>query len=98
MAETIDEIAFENDPSVAFLLDREYRLRACNAAWDRFALENDGKHLLRDSVTGQSVFEYISGMLADYYRRVFDTTLRSGSIWQQEYECSSASVHRRFSM
>lgn len=98
MAEPLDESAIENDPSVIYILDGDYRLCRCNAAWDRFALANSGESLLRDSVAGRSIFEYISGAVADHYRQVFERSLKSGGIWQQEYECSSPSIQRRFSM
>ena len=50
MTGQIDIAGIEQDPSVIFVLDREYRLRWCNAAWDQFARENNGEQLLRDSL------------------------------------------------
>ena len=98
MSGQIDLAGIEQDPSVIFVLDREYRLRWCNAAWDRFARENNGEELLRDLIVGRSVFDFISGVLTDHYREAFRRTLERGVIWKQDYECSSSHVHRQFSM
>jgi len=93
-----DEKAIESDPSVIFVLDQDLRIRLCNGAWDRFALENGGAHLLRRSILGRPIFDFISGNLADHYRKVFRQTLQRDIVWQQDYECSSPSVLRRFCM
>jgi len=94
----IDGSTIESDSSVIFVLDRDLRLRLCNAAWDRFARENDGESLLRQSILGRPIFDFISGALAEHYSRVFRQTLQGESVWRQGYECSSAEKSRRFSM
>jgi hypothetical protein len=94
----IDANAFDGDPSVIYVLDRGMRLRSCNPAWDRFAKENSGEHLLRPMILGRPVFDFISGVLADYYRDLFARILESGVDWHQEYECSSPEVMRTFAM
>lgn len=31
---------YEDDPAIVYGVDSEFRIRYCNAAWDRFAAEN----------------------------------------------------------
>ncbi|MEI9812313.1 MAG: hypothetical protein WDO18_06415 [Acidobacteriota bacterium] len=46
-AETIQRLAaFENDPAIVYLLDRDRKIAWCNQAWSRFAIENGAPELV----------------------------------------------------
>jgi hypothetical protein len=88
----------ENDPAVIYRLDRQLRFVACNAAWDRFALENGAPHLQRDNVIGCRLSKFVAGELAAYYDSAFDHVLSVQKPWHHEYACSSAALVRQFAM
>jgi hypothetical protein len=94
----LSQSALESDPSVIYALDADFRIRYCNAAWDAFALANGGAQWVRGNVKGRNLFEFVSGGLADYYKRSFAEVLRTGKPWHTAYECSSAEAERRFTM
>lgn len=91
-------IDFEDNPEVVFLLDRLDRIVSCNAAWDRFALANDGESVLRAKQTGVCVFDVIASDLHDFYRHGFSSVRSTESEWSHIYDCSSPSIYRRFHM
>lgn len=90
--------ALENDLSVIFALDPKLRLTYCNPAWDHFAAANGGRGLLRPAPIGRSLLEFITGTVAEFYVSAFQDVLAHGQAWEHEYECSSSSVFRKFTM
>src|SRR5690242_15093391 len=89
----------ENDPSVVFALDASLRIAFCNPAWDRFASEKAGTAAVRASdVLGRPVLDFIAGPLRGFYEFAFKRVLTAGEPWKHEYECSSASLFRQFTM
>ena len=47
---------------------------------------------------GACVDDALPEVLRELYVRAFDTTLRSGRVWEHEYDCSSPERARRFRM
>src|SRR5579871_165336 len=94
----VDLSVLESDPAVIFVLDRQLRIRYCNSAWNRFALANGGPSLLSNAVCGRAVTDFISGTLATDYRATYEKALERGVAWVHDYECSSATCIRRFTM
>ena len=88
----------ENDSSVIFALDEDLRLTYCNPEWDRFAWKNGGKTLRTPAPVGRDVLDSISGPLRKYYESAYRGILRIREPWEHLYECSSASVFRKFFM
>jgi len=86
--------ALERDPSTVVAIDPHGRILWTNAAWDRFARSNGGALVLERFGPGSSYFEGISGPLRGYYEDAFRSALRSGTVFEQEYECSSPDVFR----
>jgi hypothetical protein len=91
-------IDFEDDPAVVFMLDRLDRIVSCNAAWDQFALANDGETVLRPKQTGVCAFDVIASDLHAFYRHGFSFVRSTQSEWSHVYDCSSPSVFRQFHM
>ncbi|MBN9661176.1 MAG: PAS domain-containing protein [Acidobacteria bacterium] len=88
----------ETDPSVIYVLDRDLRITYCNAAWDRFAVENGGMDLVRPHLLGRSVMDSVPQVLHGFFEDGYRKALSSGETWEHSYECSSASTYRAFRM
>lgn len=89
---------FENESSIIFILDSAFHLRYCNASWDRFALENGGSGLLRETQFGLDVIEITPEPLRAFYSNLYRRVLRSGEETEHVYECSSGEKFRLFRM
>jgi len=88
----------EQDQSVIFGLDSSLQIVYCNAAWDAFAAANGGCDLLRPAPLGHPLLNYIGGSLAGYYESAYRSVLQTSELWRHVYECSSASVYRKYAM
>ena len=88
----------EKDTAVIYVLDRDLRIVYCNEAWDRFAIENGGRSLLRPRPLGVCVIDVIPPPLKRFFERAYRQVLSSGQVWQHSYECSSRAVYRRYRM
>lgn len=88
----------EKDLATIFLLDSELRIEYCNAAWDKFALENGGDTWVRRKILGTLVLDVIPEPLRTFYAEAFRTVLESESPWEHDYECSSATTYRLMHM
>ena len=90
---------FENDPSqIIYVLDSAFRLSYCNAAWDRFALDNGGSHLVRETQIGRNVIDITPAPLRRFYSTLFARALRRSEDIDHVYECSSDETFRLFRM
>jgi hypothetical protein len=96
MTDPLGEVlaAYENDPDVVFVLDRNLRIIYCNAAWDRFAVENRGITLLRPAPYGRSLIDVVPDRLRSLYATAFRSVWLSRAPWHHHYECSSADTYR----
>src|SRR5262245_59379844 len=86
------------DASVIYGLDAAARIVFCNAAWDRFAAENNGESLLRPSPVGRFLSDYIPSPILGYYAKAHDRVRETGQPWDHFYECSSTETMRQFHM
>ena len=76
-------------------LDATWRLAYVNPAWFRFAAENDGlPQIIRDWPLGRDVLDACAPELRVFYADVYDAVLRSGTLWEHDFECSSADQYR----
>ena len=66
-----------------------------NAAWRRFAEENGG-HC--DAYEHGSYFDGILPPFREFYRDTFADVLASGTVYTQEYECSSSDTYRLYQL
>jgi hypothetical protein len=88
----------EQDPSIVFALDRELQIIYCNGAWDRAAVTNGGATLKRPAPYGVCILDIIAHPLRDLYRAAYLNVFATRREWVYDYECSSATVYRRFQM
>ena len=88
----------ESDPAVIYLLDSDSKLAYCNAAWDKFAGQNEGPELLRCKMMGYPVLDAVSDALRPFYKEKFSRVRESGTPWEHDYECSSLDLYRLFHM
>lgn len=85
-----DARALELFESSIAVLDPEGSILWRNPAWDRFAKDNGGEGEYA------SYFDGIAPPLRDFYRSVFTNALETGEVYEQDYECSSATTYRLF--
>lgn len=81
--------------STIAVIDRSGDILWVNAAWRRFAQENGGQP---DAYDHGSYFDGILPPLREYYRDIFAEALDRGTVFTQEYECSSNDIHRRYQL
>jgi|SRR5579871_2140494 len=89
---------FESDSSVVYCLDPDFKISYCNAAWDRFAIENNGSKLKRPAPIGLRLEDYLRAPLLDFYFAAFEVVRNTGQPWHHVYECSSPETVRRIHM
>ncbi|HWE48642.1 MAG TPA: PAS domain-containing protein [Bryobacteraceae bacterium] len=89
---------FDNLPAITYVLDEDFRLRYCNSAGDRFALQNDGAGLAGTSQIGRGVMEATPPALQPFYSDFYNRVLRTGEERSHLFECSSAQKVRLFQM
>jgi hypothetical protein len=89
------EVALESHHGVIFGIWADGRLAYTNPAWQQFALDNDGAHLMQSYTIGRSVFPAMNSQLAEFYKGAIQSCLDSQEPWRYEYECSSPEVFRR---
>jgi hypothetical protein len=89
---------FEDDAAIIYVLDRNLNIAYCNAAWDRFAMENGGASLFRRNQIGCNVVEITPPPLRPFYAKLYARALRGDQDVSCEYECSSGETFRRFHM
>ncbi len=85
----ISETVLAADPTVCFALDQQLRLVYCNPAWDRFAVENGGSHLIAKNVLGQCVLQGTSPDLVAFYRHLFTSAQAHQRPTNHDFHCSS---------
>ena len=89
-------------PDSIFALDPGGRIVFVNAGWDAFARDNGGQPAVADRWgVGSNYLDALAPPLAPFYRELFARTPRYGKTLNpasHEYECSSATVYRRFAM
>lgn len=88
----------ESDPAVIYWLDPDLRIVHCNAAWDRFALQNGGHGLERVHQVNRPLMDVIAQPLKNFYAESYGLVLSSGKPFEYTYECSSALVFRTIRM
>ena len=87
--------ALELDPSVIYFVDRHLNIIWCNAAWDRFARENRGLHLVREQMMGFPLLRAFPETLVDFYTSLYQSVLATGVPASHGFECSSDTIYRR---
>jgi hypothetical protein len=95
--------SLNSHPSTVYGLDSEFKISYLNPAWFKFSEENGGEVFTNDEWSlGRNIFDCIPDVLELYYRKLFDSTFEEvespGISIQSEYECSSPTLYRRFSM
>jgi PAS domain-containing protein len=90
--------AVESNPAVIYILDRSFRIVYCNPAWNVFAQQNGGQHLLRSDVQWKSSFDGASDLMKEFYRSGYEKALEENKPWEHDYECSSPEQERAFRM
>jgi hypothetical protein len=88
----------DDAPAIIYVLDGALRIVYCNLAWNRFAEQNGGAHLCRDTQVGRDVLALTPEPLKPFYGQLFRSVLETGVASDWVYECSSDLQFRRFHM
>lgn len=96
-ASWVQEILDSEQP-VAYLLDGNLHITACNPGWDKFAAENGGVGISGPEVRGHFIFDFVPDVLVNFYQRKFSQAFRGGRWIGFDYHCSSPEVFRLFHM
>lgn len=83
---------------VTYVLSHDLALVRANAAWARFARENDGDAVLARWGRGARVDAAISPPLRGFYTAAYARVIATGNRWEHDYECSSPTTFRKFRM
>lgn len=92
-------VAEEQLPSLFYALDNHDRIIDVGGNWDDFALENDGKAVLRKHILGTPVFKHVEGDISAMYLRTLLSSVRLlGHPITRRYRCDSPGTKRFMEM
>lgn len=95
LLQSFDLDALDREEGVVVLLDREGVIVWHNAAWLRFALENEGFAIAQHFSVGSRYLDGVSGPLRVYFAAMFSDVMVTQEPFEQDYECSSPLLFRR---
>jgi hypothetical protein len=99
LPQELPEEILEGSPYACFVLTESLDIAYCNAAWDRFALQNGGAdRVLAAQIVSRNLLDFIAPELKDYHAGLFAQARSLGRAVSHDYECSSPSVFRQFRM
>jgi hypothetical protein len=93
-----DPGALESHPSTVYGLFPDFTIAYFNPAWVAFAADNGLGDVQSRWGLDADIRDALSEPLRTYYVAAYERCLRSGEVWQHEYECSSHMYFRRFSL
>ncbi len=86
----------ENE-NVVYAIGPEFRIIYFNDTWNRFAEENNGQPAIsRKWSYGSNIMDAVPDSIKSFYRENYLMALRTGNMWQHDYECSSDALYRLF--
>ena len=92
LADVFDEEALAHQPASICAVDPSGAIVWVNPAWRRFAIENGAPEV----ANAPSYYGGISEPLREDFVRAFETSLRTGTPFELDYECSSPEERRTF--
>lgn len=91
----IGNVAPRREAAVELSVDRDNVIVRVNAAWDEFAQDNDGAHLLQHSVLGSNLLDAISGRVSkNFTLAVLALARRREQEVIFDYRCDSPRLRR----
>lgn len=93
-ADHFESYALTAEGSTLVAIDPVGTIVWLNPAWQRFAEQNAGSQLAERFGVGSCYYDGISEPLRAYYQEAFRSALASLTVFEQDYECSSASLFR----
>jgi hypothetical protein len=94
VAEVFELTELERDSSSVVIIDPGGTILWTNEAWTRFARDNGGESVPERFGPGRSYFAGISGPIREFFESAFKSALLTKTVFEHEYECSSADEYR----
>ncbi len=91
--------ALRKDPAVIYGMWRDFRLAYMNPAWFQFAAGNGGEPCIsRDWPLGRSILDAVPLPIQPHFVKNVGRVLTELRPWVEIFECSSATLFRKFQM
>jgi hypothetical protein len=92
-----DRAAVERDPSVSFIISKDFELLYFNRAYFEFARQNGGEPALsRNFPVGSNLLDAISGELKDFHEVRLARALAARTASHHDYYCHTVDRYREF--
>jgi two-component system phosphate regulon sensor histidine kinase PhoR len=87
--------ALDSAGAIIYTIDRSFRIMTVNAAWDQFAIANEGAHLRGSAVVGTNLLDWIRGPHRDQTQQVCEAIF-AGKLprYESDFDCSSPQQRR----
>lgn len=95
LLQTFDLEALDREQGVVVLLDRAGVIVWHNAAWLRFASDNDGAAIADRFGVGSRYIDGVAGPLRVFFAAMLSDVLVTQEPFEQDYECSSPTIFRQ---
>ena len=93
----VDFQTLEADPSTIFALSKKLELSYLNPAWFSFAKANHGEPIMSKRYPlGTNISIAMSEPFKDFYFNIYRDILKTGTVWEHDYECSTPETYRVF--
>lgn len=93
-----DAQTLDADPATIYALDADLRITWVNRAWNDFALANGAVWSHGEWGVGAKLMDAVPAVLRPFYDRLIERAGTSDDVVEHDYECSSATVVRRYRM
>lgn len=81
---------------VIYIIDNTFKLMAFNEAWCSFAMNNNGKDILKQFLFGTDIAKVCVEPIKSYVVKGYGKALRENVPFAYKYECSSPEICRVF--
>lgn len=90
----LDSISSSLD--IIYIVDQEMCLKAYNRAWDSFARNNGGAHIMEQYPLGAKITDVGEDALQRYIEKKYREAIAENTVFELDYECSSSQLLRIF--
>jgi hypothetical protein len=94
-----DLIEIDKESAIVYGLNRDLEIVLLNAAWERFATENNAPNDFFERYSlGASYLDCLPEPLRDFFEKYISKSMETEEVWTFDYLCPSPSMQRKFHM